>query len=36
VDLATIGVKISSSEMQVHLMKYLIQHLEAARSAVAK
>ncbi len=36
VDLATIGVKISPSEMQVHLMKYLIQHLEAARSAVAK
>lgn len=36
VDLATIGVKISSSEMQVHLMKYLFQHLEAARSAVAK
>lgn len=36
VDLATIGVNISPSEMQVHLMKYLIQHLEAARSAVAK
>lgn len=36
VDLATIGVKISSSEMQLHLVKYLIQHLEAARSAVAK
>ena len=36
VDLATIGVKISPSEMQMHLMKYLIQHLEAARSAVAK
>ena len=36
VDLATIGVKISPSEMQVHLMKYLIQHLEAARSAVSK
>lgn len=36
VDLATIGVKISQAEMQVHLMKYLIQHLEAARSAVAK
>lgn len=36
VDLATIGVKISQAEMQMHLMKYLIQHLEAARSAVAK
>jgi len=36
VDLAAIGVKISQAEMQMHLMKYLIQHLEAARSAVAK
>ncbi|MCE2744644.1 MAG: lipoyl(octanoyl) transferase LipB [Burkholderiales bacterium] len=36
VDLATIGVKISQAEMKMHLMKYLIQHLEAARSAVAK
>jgi lipoyl(octanoyl) transferase len=36
VDLNTIGVKISLRDMQVHLMKYLIQHLEAARSAVAK
>lgn len=34
VDLATIGVKISLPEMQVHLMKNLVQHLEAARSAV--
>ena len=33
VDLATIGVKISLPEMQVHLMKNLVQHLEAARSA---
>lgn len=33
VDLATIGVKISLSEMQMHLMKYLIQHLEAAQAA---
>lgn len=36
VDLRTIGVKISLSEMQVHLVKYLMQHLEAARSAVAE
>lgn len=36
VDLNSIGVKISLHDMQVHLMKYLIQHLEAARSAVAK
>ncbi len=36
VDLNSIGVKISPHDMQVHLMKYLIQHLEAARSAVAK
>ena len=36
VDLSSIGVKISLHDMQVHLMKYLIQHLEAARSAVAK
>lgn len=34
VDLVTIGVKISLPEMQVHLMKYLIQHLEAAQSAL--
>jgi lipoyl(octanoyl) transferase len=33
VDLATIGVKISLPEMQMHLMKHLVQHLEAARSA---
>lgn len=33
VDLATIGVKISLPEMQMHLMKYLIQHLEVARVA---
>lgn len=36
VDLATIGVKISQSEMQVHLMKHLLQLLETARSAVAE
>ena len=36
VDLRTIGVKISQSEMKVHLMKNLVQLLEAARSAVVK
>lgn len=36
VDLATIGVKISPSEMQAHLMKSLIQQLEAAQSAATE
>ncbi|HEX4855313.1 MAG TPA: lipoyl(octanoyl) transferase LipB [Limnobacter sp.] len=36
VDLRTIGVKISQSEMKVHLMKNLVQLLEAARSAAIK
>ncbi|HEX4843730.1 MAG TPA: lipoyl(octanoyl) transferase LipB [Limnobacter sp.] len=36
VDLSSIGVKISLDEMQDHLMKKLIHHLEAAHHAVAK
>jgi lipoyl(octanoyl) transferase len=36
IDLATIGVKISPHKMQQHLLKFLIQHLEAARLTVAK